>query len=171
MPPITTVARGRWTSAPARVESAIGTKPTAATSAVVSTGRSTATAPPVTGSPPAASGRSRARTSLAMTTPLSTATPATAMKPTAAGIENGRLAQPQREHAADERERRAGEHRDRVAHVAEHQEQHPEDDAERQRNHEQQAIARAGEVLELAAPVTRTPSGRRTRSAPGAARP
>ena len=41
MPPMTTVASGRCTSAPACVEIAIGMKPTAATSAVVSTGRST----------------------------------------------------------------------------------------------------------------------------------
>ena len=41
MPPMTTVASGRCTSAPAWVEIAIGMKPNAATAAVVSTGRST----------------------------------------------------------------------------------------------------------------------------------
>ena len=39
MPPMTTVASGRWTSAPAPVAMAIGTKPRLATSAVISTGR------------------------------------------------------------------------------------------------------------------------------------
>ena len=38
---MTTVASGRWTSAPAWVEIAIGMKPSAATSAVVMTGRKT----------------------------------------------------------------------------------------------------------------------------------
>ena len=42
---MTTVASGRCTSAPARVDSAIGRKPIAATSAVVITGRRTAAAP------------------------------------------------------------------------------------------------------------------------------
>ena len=37
-PPMTTVASGRWTSEPMPVLSAIGTKPSEATSAVVSTG-------------------------------------------------------------------------------------------------------------------------------------
>ena len=44
-PPITTVASGRCTSAPALVETAIGMKPTLATSAVISTGRSRVVAP------------------------------------------------------------------------------------------------------------------------------
>ena len=39
MPPMTTVASGRWTSAPTPVLSAIGRNPIAATSAVMSTGR------------------------------------------------------------------------------------------------------------------------------------
>ena len=39
-PPRTTLARGRWTSAPVDVESAIGMKPKLATQAVISTGRS-----------------------------------------------------------------------------------------------------------------------------------
>ena len=68
--------------------------------------------------------RAGAATSLAMTTPFSTATPATAMKPTAAGIENGSPRSISASDAADQRERHAGEHRDRVAQVAEHQEQH-----------------------------------------------
>ena len=44
-PPITTVARGRCTSAPAEVASAIGRKPREATVAVISTGRSRTSVP------------------------------------------------------------------------------------------------------------------------------
>src|SRR5574340_1056623 len=40
MPPMTTVAKGRWTSAPVPAAIAIGTKPSDATSAVIMTGRS-----------------------------------------------------------------------------------------------------------------------------------
>ena len=50
-PPITTVASGRWTSDPAPVLSAIGTKPSAATSAVISTGLRRVAAAWVTASP------------------------------------------------------------------------------------------------------------------------
>ena len=50
MPPMTTVASGRCTSAPAPVASAIGTKPSEATSAVISTGRSRVSAPSRTAS-------------------------------------------------------------------------------------------------------------------------
>ena len=42
---MTTVASGRCTSAPVPVASAIGTKPSDATSAVISTGRSRVSAP------------------------------------------------------------------------------------------------------------------------------
>src|SRR5262245_55402976 len=49
-PPITTVASGRCTSAPADVASAIGTKPRLATNAVIRTGRNLALAPSITAS-------------------------------------------------------------------------------------------------------------------------
>ena len=87
---MTTVASGRWTSAPEPVASAIGTNPSDATSAVIRTGlirrphacRSTS-----------AIGKSvlssRSRIWVTRTTPLSTATPKSAMKPTPAEIENG----------------------------------------------------------------------------------
>ena len=42
---MTTVASGRWTSAPVPVAIAIGIKPSDATSAVISTGRSRPSAP------------------------------------------------------------------------------------------------------------------------------
>ena len=87
---MTTVASGRCTSAPAFVDIAIGMNPNAATIAVVSTGRSTVLALRriCCSSVPAERPRRRTR-SPAMTTPFNTATPATAMNPTAAGIENG----------------------------------------------------------------------------------
>ena len=44
-PPMTTVASGCWTSAPAPVEMAIGMNPRLATSAVMSTGRMRVTPP------------------------------------------------------------------------------------------------------------------------------
>ena len=50
-PPMTTVARGRWTSAPALVASAIGTNPKEATIAVINTGRSRVFAPVARGLP------------------------------------------------------------------------------------------------------------------------
>ena len=46
---MTTVASGRWTSAPALVDSAIGRKPRASVVAVISTGRSRSFAPPEDG--------------------------------------------------------------------------------------------------------------------------
>lgn len=50
IPPITTVASGRCTSEPAPTLSAIGTKPSEATSAVIITGRSLVKAPSRTAS-------------------------------------------------------------------------------------------------------------------------
>ena len=47
-PPITTVAKGRCTSAPALVEIAIGKKPNAAAAAVKITGRNLSFAPLIT---------------------------------------------------------------------------------------------------------------------------
>ena len=86
---MTTVASGRCTSAPWPVASAIGTKPSDATRAVIRIGRSRTRQPVVIA-------RSRAMpscrswlTNVTMTTPFSTATPDRAMKPIAAEIENG----------------------------------------------------------------------------------
>ena len=84
-PPITTVANGRCTSAPALALKAIGRKPSEATLAVISTGRRRMSVPL----------RTRSSTSstpsffncwnvLISTIPFSTATPKSAMKPTPA---------------------------------------------------------------------------------------
>jgi hypothetical protein len=89
MPPITTVASGRCTSAPVLTAKAIGTNPKEATNAVISTGRKRVNAPCRTAS-------SRDKPSVysflikvIMTRPLSTATPERAIKPTPAEIERG----------------------------------------------------------------------------------
>src|SRR5205823_5514948 len=49
-PPITTEARGRWTSAPVDVDTAIGRKPKLATHAVINTGLNLRLAPSTTAS-------------------------------------------------------------------------------------------------------------------------
>ncbi|MNT21136.1 hypothetical protein D3C72_1564640 [compost metagenome] len=71
------------------VASAIGTKPSDATSAVISTGRSRVSAPSrIAWSSPAPSSRSE-RMNDSITSPFSTATPHSAIKPTAAEIDSG----------------------------------------------------------------------------------
>ena len=88
MPPITTVASGRCTSAPAPTLNAIGTKPSAATSAVISTGRKRANAPSRRACSSGMPASRRPRMKAIMTRPLSTATPDSAMKPTPAEIDS-----------------------------------------------------------------------------------
>ena len=88
IPPMTTLASGRCTSAPAPVASAIGTNPRQATSAVISTGRSRVSAPSCIASWSACSARSFSM-KLMMTRPFSTATPESAMKPMPALMESG----------------------------------------------------------------------------------
>ena len=89
MPPITTVASGRCTSEPAPTLNAIGTKPSEATSAVISTGRRRPSAPSRTACGKGIPCSRRLRTKLIITRPLSTATPDSAMKPTPAEIDSG----------------------------------------------------------------------------------
>ena len=85
MPPITTVASGRCTSAPAPCESAIGRKPMDATVAVISTGFSRDPAPVTMASrSPSPSSSRRARMAASMTMPLSVAIPKSAIRPTEA---------------------------------------------------------------------------------------
>ena len=144
MPPITTVASGRCTSAPVPVASAIGTKPSAATSAVISTGRRRVAQPSriarSTGAPSARSWRMNDT----ITRPLSTATPESAMKPTPAEIENGMPAQPQREDAAGQRERHAAEDEQRVAQPSRtRMKSSAKIEQQRQRHHDQRAASRA----------------------------
>ncbi len=80
MPPMTTVARGRCTSAPGPVASAMGTKPNDATSAVMRTGRSRVTEPRKIASSTGTPSCSSFLMKVNMTTPLSTATPLSAIK-------------------------------------------------------------------------------------------
>src|SRR5690625_3974594 len=88
-PPITTVARGFCTSAPAPVAMAIGMKPTMATSAVVRTARRRLAAPAAAASIGKSPALRRSRIACISTKPLSVATPDTAIKPTAADTEKG----------------------------------------------------------------------------------
>ena len=91
IPPITTVASGRWTSAPAPVAIAIGTNPIDAQNAVASTGRRRSCAPRRTAaSRSQASSPSRSEPIWSIiTSPLSIAMPDNAMNPIAAVMENG----------------------------------------------------------------------------------
>ena len=86
---MTTVASGFCTSAPAPVLKAMGTKPSAATRAVMSTGRRRMTLPWTIASSTGSPASCFSRMKVTITSPLSTATPESAMKPTAAEIENG----------------------------------------------------------------------------------
>ena len=92
---MTTVASGRCTSAPVPVARAIGTKPRAATKAVIATGRSRVRAPSRTASGIAVPYATSARMWFSSTKPFRTATPESAMNPTAAETEKGRC--PRRE--------------------------------------------------------------------------
>ena len=89
MPPMTTGAKGRCTSAPVPTLSAIGTKPKAAINAVISTGRRRASAPSRTAFSTEAPSLRNLLMKVIITKPLSTATPESAIKPTPAEIEKG----------------------------------------------------------------------------------
>ena len=148
---MTTVASGRCTSPPACVDSAIGKKPMAATSAVVNTGRITATAPSMNGS-----GSPRARRPLDLARGHHAVEHRDAAQRDEADRRRQRerhAAQAEPDDAADERQRHAGEHRRHRAQLAEHEEQHGEDDPERHRHHDEQAILGAIEVGELPRPL------------------
>jgi len=87
-PPMTTMASGRWISAPGPEASKNGERPSAAIDAVSTTGRKRRRAPSMTAS---LNGRVLLQTTSLMyeisTTPFSTAMPIKAMKPTEAGTE------------------------------------------------------------------------------------
>src|SRR5579862_6124504 len=78
---MTTVASGRWTSAPVEVAKAIGTNPRLATRAVINTGRKRRMAPAITASRIFVLWARNWLMELTRTTPLSTATPNSAMNP------------------------------------------------------------------------------------------
>jgi len=87
-PPITTVANGFCTSAPAEVDNAMGRKPNDATAAVMMTGLKRVCKPFFTRSIMSVTPSFSSRLNSAMSTiPFSTATPNKAMKPTPAEIE------------------------------------------------------------------------------------
>ena len=89
IPPITTVAKGRWTSAPVPVAKAIGTNPREATKAVIKTGRNRMSDPcRIASSSATPSFRSLSMKEI-ITIPFNTATPDKAIKPTAAEMDKG----------------------------------------------------------------------------------
>ncbi len=86
---MTTVASGRWISAPVSVAMAMGTKPSDATRAVIATGRSRVMAPSRIASRFGRPSATSCLMKVSITRPFSTATPESAMNPTAAGTETG----------------------------------------------------------------------------------
>ena len=84
IPPMTTVANGRCTSAPVPVTSATGTNPSDATNAVINTGRRRVMARSKMASSSERSSSRRVRMKAINTSPFNTATPDNATKPMAA---------------------------------------------------------------------------------------
>src|SRR4051812_34565337 len=146
---MTTDASGRCTSAPVDVAIAIGMKPTLATSAVISTGRSRRSAPPRTASRVDRPSARSPLIELTSTTPLSMATPNSAMNPTDADRFKVHYAQPQRRDAADERERDVADDEHRLAHGVEGDVEEDKDDRHDDRHDQHQALGRALLILEL----------------------
>lgn len=89
IPPITTVAKGRCTSAPVPLAKAMGTNPKDATRAVINTGLSLLLDPVRIASSKGTPSERKDRMEEIMTRPLSTATPDSAMNPTPAEMESG----------------------------------------------------------------------------------
>src|SRR5690625_3439830 len=86
-PPTTTVASGRWVSAPTPLESSIGTRPRMATLAVIITGRMRNAVPRITASRTARPFSRCSFRKLTNTIPFNIATPNTAIKPIAEGTD------------------------------------------------------------------------------------
>jgi len=89
MPPITTVANGRCTSAPVPVARAMGINPKEATSAVIKTGRNRVREPCRIASSKGSPFSRNSPMKEIITNPFNTATPERAMKPIAAEIDKG----------------------------------------------------------------------------------
>ena len=153
IPPMTTVASGRCTSAPAPVAIAIGTKPSEATSAVISTGRSRVRRlrrPRRSAAWPSLRSRSM---KVMMTRPLSTATPDSAMKPTAGADRERDAAQQQRRTPPVSASGTPLNTSSASAHRAEADEEQQEDQEQRERHDDRQPLRRRDQLLELAAPA------------------
>ena len=139
----------------------MGTKPSTATRAVVRTARRRLTAPSTRRLDRRRRRRpARCRMACIRTRPFRVATPETAMKPTAAEIENGMPRSSQGQGAADEGQRHAGEDQRRVLRTSPAPEQQHADGQEDERHDQGQARAGALQVLELAAPVEPAAGGR-----------
>ena len=116
MPPMTTVARGRCTSAPMLVASAMGTNPNEATSAVISTGRSRLETALDYGFLYGQTLRPELTDKAHQHQAVETATPESAINPTPAEIVNGISAEPQGKNPTSEGQRHSGEHQRRQPH-------------------------------------------------------
>jgi hypothetical protein len=79
------------------------------------------------------------------------------MKPTAAEIDIGNVAQPQRQNAARQGERNAGKNQQTILDVAEHCKQQHEDQEQRHRDNDLQALCRRLQVLKGASPARPVP--------------
>ena len=142
IPPMTTVASGRWISAPGVVAMAMGMKPNPATSAVMRIGRSRTMAASRAASWGSTPSCRRCSTALTQTSPFSTATPKSAMKPTPAEIENGSAADVEGEHAAGRGHRHGGVDQERQPDRVKRAVEQQEDQEHGHRHDDQQAAGR-----------------------------
>ena len=154
MPPMTTVASGRCTSAPALVDSAIGIKPKAATAAVISDRTQSCK-------------RSFDHSSAKITTffaqlieiadhhdSVQTATPLNAIKPTAAEMLNGIRAATARKRPRN-CQGNAGIDQQRLAHAAEGHKDQDEDEHQRRGHDKRQSRLGFAKILELSTKLER----------------
>ena len=137
IPPMTTVASVRCTSAPVPLLRAMGTKPRLATRAVINTGRKRVMAPSTTASNRSPVRCYSSRMNATMTRPFNTAMPDRAMKPTAAEIDSGMP----RSHSDSTPPVSAGEGDQRVTHRTQRHRQHADDDCQRHRHDNGQPAA------------------------------
>ena len=150
---MTTVASGRCTSLPGAGDSAIGTKPSAATSAVISTGRSRSSAARAMAS------RRRRALRLQLTGERDEHEPvqdrdAEQRDEADAGRDAERdVAQPERDDAADDRERDVEEDEQRRLDPPNASQSRKRISAERERHDDREPRPRARVVLELTAPL------------------
>ena len=132
-PPITTVASGRWTSAPEPCDSAIGMKPRLATRAVVMTGRSLTSAPSRTASRTAAALLAECVDVRHHHDPVQHGHAEERDEAHGRRDAERHAAQEQGEHAAHRGQRDAGEHEQRLPQRVERREEQQEDEEQRER--------------------------------------
>ena len=153
IPPMTTVASGRWISAPGVTARAIGMNPNPATSAVMRMGRRRTMAASRAASWGSIPSIRKCSTALTHTSPFKTATPKSAMKPTPAEIENGMPRDVKGEDAAGSRHRHGGIDQDRQSDRVKRAVEQQEDQQHGHGHDDQQALGGRLQMLELAAPA------------------